>query len=283
MYPSNHHASAVADVANAEQSAPLQRRYAAVVEYDGAGFAGWQRQRHADTVQQVVEEALGAVAAHPVEVVCAGRTDAGVHALHQVIHFDSHASRANIAWIRGANSHLPGSVRLLWANEVPLDFHARFKAQQRAYRYVIASRAVRPALQRQQVAWTYKPLDAERMHAAGQLLVGEHDFSSFRAAECQAKHARRRVSRLSVLRRGDYLYLDIEANAFLHHMVRNIAGVLMAVGAGEQPVDWVGDVLAARDRRLAGVTAPPQGLYLVGVTYPDHYGLPASGALPVFS
>lgn len=270
-------------LADERRAALPQRRYAAVVEYDGADFAGWQRQRHAHTVQQAVEEALAAVAAHPIEVVCAGRTDAGVHALHQVIHFDSHAYRPSIAWIRGTNSHLPESVRLLWVNEVSPDFHARFKAQRRAYRYIIASRPVRPALLRQRAAWTYKDLDAERMHQAGQLLVGEHDFSAFRAAECQAQHARRQVFQLSVLRRGDYLYLDVEANAFLHHMVRNIAGVLMAVGAGEQPVEWVGEVLAGRDRRLAGVTAPPQGLYLVGVNYPAEYGLPPAGPPPVFS
>ncbi|NLO81234.1 MAG: tRNA pseudouridine(38-40) synthase TruA [Xanthomonadaceae bacterium] len=258
-------------------------RYAAVLEYDGTKFAGWQRQQHAVTIQQAVEEALAAVAAHPIEVVCAGRTDAGVHAVHQVIHFDSTAVRSSTAWIRGANSHLPGSIRLWWAEPVAPDFHARFKALSRRYRYIIASRPVLPALYRDRVAWTYKPLDAERMHQAGQALVGEHDFSSFRAAECQAKHARREIYSLSVQRRGDLLYLDVEANAFLHHMVRNIAGVLMAVGSGEQPVQWAAEVLAARDRRLAGVTAPPQGLYLVGVRYPAHYGLPEPGAGPVFS
>lgn len=264
-------------------AAPEQLRYAAVVEYDGAGFAGWQRQQHARTVQEAVEAALGTVAARPIEVVCAGRTDAGVHAVHQVIHFDSPVSRPSIAWIRGANSHLPNSVRLLWAEQVAPDFHARFKAQSRLYRYIIASRPVRPALHWERVAWTYKPLQAPRMHAAGQRLVGEHDFSSFRAAECQAKHPRREVLSLSVQQRGELLYLDIEANAFLHHMVRNIAGVLMAVGAGEQPEEWVSTVLAARDRRVAGVTAPPQGLYLVGVRYPAQYGLPSPGPGPLFS
>lgn len=270
-------------VASEARAAAGLLRYAAVVEYDGTGYAGWQRQQHADTVQQAVEEALSAVAAQPIEVVCAGRTDAGVHALHQVIHFDSLVSRPKIAWIRGTNSHLPNSVRVLWADRVAPDFHARFRAQSRLYRYIIASRPVRPALHWSRVAWTYKSLQAERMHAAGQQLVGEHDFSSFRAAECQAKHPRREVRSLSVQQRGDFLYLDIEANAFLHHMVRNIAGVLMAVGAGEQPEHWVGEVLAARDRRLAGVNAPPQGLYMVGVRYPAQYGVPAPGPAPVFS
>lgn len=264
-------------------AAPAVPRLAAVVEYDGAGFAGWQRQRHARTVQQAVEEALSRVAAQPVTVVCAGRTDAGVHATHQVIHFDTAARRPERAWIRGTNSHLPASVRLVWVAEMPGDFHARFKAERRAYRYVLVSRDVRPALHRLHAAWTHKPLDAERMHAAGQALVGVHDFSSFRAAECQAKHPRREVHRLTVTRQGDFLYLDIEANAFLHHMVRNIAGVLMTIGAGEQPLEWAGEVLAARDRTRAGVTAPPEGLYLVKVAYPERYAIPATGPLPAFA
>jgi tRNA pseudouridine38-40 synthase len=264
-------------------SDPAPRRYAAVVEYDGAAFAGWQRQRHARTVQQAVEQALSRVAAHPVTVVCAGRTDAGVHATHQVIHFDTAVLRPLRAWIRGTNSHLPASVRVVWVAEVPADFHARFKAQRRAYRYVMVSRDVRPALYDRRAAWTHKPLAAERMHAAGQALVGEHDFTSFRAAGCQAKHPRRQVHRLAVTQRGGFLYLDIEANAFLHHMVRNIAGVLMIIGAGERPVEWAGEVLAACDRTRAGVTAPAEGLYLVKVCYPELYGVPEAGLLPAFA
>lgn len=266
-----------------KQAQPGQHRYAAIIEYLGIGFAGWQRQQHAETVQGEVERALSIVAAQSVEVVCAGRTDAGVHATYQVIHFDSEVSRSAIAWIRGANSHLPKRIRLLWAAEMPPDFHARFQARQRSYRYIIASRHVRPALQNKHVAWTYKVLHEQRMQAAGQALIGEHDFSSFRASECQASHPRRRISRLTVSRRGDFLYLDIEANAFLHHMVRNIAGALMAVGAGDQPVEWIAEVLQARDRRVAGVTAPAQGLYLVGVVYPRRFKLPPPGPPPVFS
>lgn len=266
-----------------EQAAPGWYRYAAIVEYAGTAFAGWQRQQHAMTVQEAVEAALSAVAAQPVEVVCAGRTDAGVHAIYQVIHFDSPVARPSVAWVRGANSHLPLSVRLSWAGEMAADFHARFKARQRSYRYVIASRNVRPALHHAYVAWTHKALDAERMQTAGQALLGEHDFTSFRASGCQAKHPVRTISRLEISRQGDFLYLDIEANAFLHHMVRNISGALMTVAAGERPVEWVGEVLAARDRRLAGVTAPAQGLYLVNVLYPAHYELPPAGQPPAFS
>jgi len=258
-------------------------RIAAMVEYDGAGFAGWQRQRHARSVQAAVEEALSRVANEPIAVTCAGRTDAGVHATAQVIHFDTDARRPERAWVLGTNSHLPESVRILWVREVDPGFHARFSAQARAYRYVIASKPVRPALHRERVSWTYKALDAARMHAAGQCLLGEHDFSSFRAVACQAKHPIRRIDHLSVSRDGDYLYLDIEANAFLHHMVRNIAGVLMTIGSGEQPVEWARQVLEARDRTQGGVTAPPEGLYLVKVTYPAEFGIEARGELPAFA
>lgn len=258
-------------------------RIAAVIEYDGAGFAGWQRQRHAGTVQEAVEEALSRVANQPISVTCAGRTDAGVHATAQVIHFDTDACRPERAWVLGSNTHLPEAVRIVSVREVDEEFHARFSALARAYRYVIANKPVRPALHRQRVAWAHKALDAERMHVAGQCLIGEHDFSSFRAVACQARHPIRRVDRLSVTRRGDYLYLDIEANAFLHHMVRNIAGVLMAIGSGERPVEWAREVLEARDRTQGGVTAPPEGLYLVKVVYPERFAMTVQGELPVFA
>ncbi len=258
-------------------------RIALGVEYDGSSFIGWQRQRHGPTIQEAVENALARIAAHPVTVTCAGRTDAGVHATQQVIHFDTSAQRPLHAWLLGGNSHLPPTVSLRWAKPVADDFHARFSAEARTYRYVIFCDRLRPALQHNRVAWTYKNLDAERMHEAGQALLGEHDFTSFRAVGCQARHPIRRIDRLSVHRSGSYLYLDIEANAFLHHMVRNIAGTLMKIGAGEAPVEWAGEVLAARDRTLAGITAPASGLYLVKVRYPKRFGLPEAGALPVFA
>lgn len=257
-------------------------RIACGIEYDGAAFCGWQRQPGSRTVQGVVEQALSFVADHAVEVACAGRTDAGVHATAQVVHFDTTAERSQRAWVLGGNSRLPDDVRLLWARPVEEDFHARFSAQARRYRYVILNRPVASALARSRVAWDHRPLDAARMLAGARHLLGEHDFSSFRALACQAKHAVRTVNALEVTRSGPYLYLDVEANAFLHHMVRNIAGVLMAVGRGEQAPDWVRAVLEQRDRTRGGVTAPAAGLYLVGVRYPLSYGIAASGPLPQF-
>ncbi|SRR5690554_6758252 len=258
-------------------------RFALGVEYDGSPFSGWQRQAHAASVQAAVERALSKIADHPVQATCAGRTDAGVHATQQVVHFDTSAVRPARAWLMGGNANLPESVGFTWLREVDDSFNARFSATARAYRYVICSRPLRPALHRKRVSWTYKALDAERMHEAGQALLGEHDFTSFRAVACQAKHPIRTIERLSVRRSGDYLYLDIAANAFLHHMVRNIAGTLMTVGAGEQPVGWVREVLEARDRTVAGITAPAEGLYLVAVRYPSVYDLPEQGELPVFA
>src|SRR5579885_229487 len=201
-------------------------RIALGIEYDGTDFFGWQRLSHGPSIQAEVESALSFVADHRVEVICAGRTDAGVHACCQVIHFDSHARRDERAWTLGANSRLPGGISVLWARQVREDFHARFSARARRYRYVILNRAVRPALQARYVSWERRPLDAHAMHVAAQSLVGEHDFSAFRALACQATHARRELLAISVRREDDHVTLDIEANAFLHHMVRNIAGSL---------------------------------------------------------
>jgi tRNA pseudouridine38-40 synthase len=258
-------------------------RIALGIEYDGTRFSGWQRQHHALTVQQVLEEGLSRVADHPVAVTCAGRTDAGVHATQQVVHFDTASQRPERAWIRGVNSNLPEDVGVVWMREVPADFHARFSATARSYRYAIRSHPVRPVLSRHRVSWTWKPLDAEPMAAAAQTLLGEHDFTSFRAVACQARHPVRTIHSLTVKTLGGHIVIDVKANAFLHHMVRNIAGVLMAVGAGEQPVAWVSELLQARDRTAGGVTAPAQGLYFVAVEYPRQFGLPVEARFPAFA
>jgi len=255
-------------------------RIAAIVEYDGSGYSGWQRQVGARSVQQCVEEALTQVANHSVEVTVAGRTDAGVHAAAQVVHFDASANRSAYAWVRGTNSLLPDDVALLWAKEVDDSFHARYSATAREYRYVILNRAVRPTYLSRRVTHEYRPLDMQRMQSGAALLVGAHDFSSFRAAECQAKNPVRELRLLEVARIGEFITITARANAFLHHMVRNIAGVLMDIGAGEREPEWAADVLAARDRKLGGITAPPGGLYLTAVSYPEHYRI-ASVAGPV--
>lgn len=254
-------------------------RIALGIEYDGSAFAGWQFQSHARSVQGVLQQAVGTVANHEVQLTAAGRTDAGVHALSQVAHFDTTAERSERAWVLGTNSTAERDVSVLWACEVPERFHARHDALSRSYRYRILNRQVRPALERDRVCWFRGTLDADTMHHAAQVLVGEHDFSSFRAAECQSPTPMRRVHRVSVLRDRDIVEIAITANAFLHHMVRNIAGTLLAVGCGDRPMEWVAEVLRARDRTRAGVTAPPQGLYLAGVEYPSAYGLPSTAAL----
>lgn len=245
------------------------------VQYDGAGFRGWQAQRpQLRTVQTCLEQALAAVADHPIKLVCAGRTDSGVHSVGQVAHFDTKAVRSERAWVRGGNAHLPADISLSWSREAPDDFHARYSALARRYRYLIFNQRLRSPLWRERAAWCYRPLDAERMHEAGQTLVGKHDFSSFRAAECQARHPVREIQELTVRRTGDGVVLEVKANAFLHHMVRNIAGVLMAIGLGDRPAEWAREVLEQRDRTQAGVTAPAEGLYLLAVYYPEQFGLP---------
>ncbi|MGW8309875.1 MAG: tRNA pseudouridine(38-40) synthase TruA [Thiogranum sp.] len=257
-------------------------RIACAVEYDGAGFSGWQRQDHAPSVQAAIERALSFVADHPVQVNCAGRTDAGVHATWQVIHFDTDAERTPRSWLLGGNANLPAGVRLLAVRPVSRNFHARFSAQARSYRYVILNREVPGALLRKRVAWERRALDVDRMRQGARHLIGEHDFSSFRAVACQAKSPVRTLYRLDVRRSGEMLYLDVEANAFLHHMVRNIAGVLMSVGRSDQPPEWVAEILTHRDRTRGGVTAPADGLYLVGVAYPATFGIAPRGVLPSY-
>jgi tRNA pseudouridine38-40 synthase len=249
-------------------------RIALGVEYDGTEFLGWQRLTHGATVQGALEQALSRVAAQPVTVTCAGRTDAGVHGRCQVVHFDTEVERDMRGWVLGACSNLPTSVAVLWAQPVPEDFHARFSARSRRYRYTLLNRPVRAALDARYVTWERLPLDAEAMHAAGQALLGEHDFSAFRAVSCQAAHARRCVLNLAVRREGERVLVDIEANAFLHHMVRNIVGSLLPVGRGQQPVGWLAELLAGRDREVAGPTAPASGLTFLGPRYDAHWGLP---------
>ncbi|MBY6205257.1 tRNA pseudouridine(38-40) synthase TruA [Halomonas denitrificans] len=266
-----------------EETTGGRHRIAFGLEYDGSRFRGFQRQQQRPTVQEELERALAAVADHRVTVHCAGRTDTGVHAACQVIHIETASTRSERAWVLGANSNLPEAVAVRWARVVDDRFHARFSARGRHYRYRILNRWIRPGLHAGRVAWERRALDAQRMHEAAQVLVGEHDFSSFRALGCQARHAVRELKRIDVRRRDDEVVLDVSANAFLYHMVRNIAGTLIAVGCGDRPADWVGEVLASRDRALAGVTAPAEGLYFMGVDYPDHPELPTrADALDAF-
>jgi tRNA pseudouridine38-40 synthase len=251
------------------------RRMAAIVEYDGTDFAGWQSQAHAVSVQDAVEDAVGFVAGHRVIAICAGRTDSGVHATGQVIHFDTTAVRTPRAWVLGANTKLPPSIALQWAAEVTGGFHARHTALRRIYRYYILNRSARSALQRSRSAWIHRSLDAGAMHSAAQVLIGEHDFSAFRSTECQSKTPVRRVQRIQVERAGDTVRLEIEANAYLHHMVRNIVGTLLNVQRNADPVGAMARILAGGDRRAAGMTAPAAGLFLWRVEYPAAYGIPA--------
>ena len=250
-------------------------RYAMGLEYDGSKFLGWQIQRQEPTVQACVERAAARVAAEEIRVTCCGRTDTGVHALGQVAHFDTKARRPERAWVLGLNSHLPGGASVLWIRAVDDDFHARFSAYSRTYRYLVLNRWIRPALEARRMAWCRRPLDADRMNEAAQLLRGEHDFTSFRARACQARHAVREIQDIAVRRAGDVVTLDVTANGFLYHMVRNIAGSLLRVGVDECEPGWIGELLARRDRSLAAPTAAPEGLYFVGARFPEHYGLPA--------
>ncbi|MDG9856456.1 tRNA pseudouridine(38-40) synthase TruA [Pseudomonas nitroreducens] len=261
--------------AAAESAAVGVSRIALGVEFKGSRYRGWQRQEDGvPTVQGALEKALSRVADHPVSLMCAGRTDALVHASGQVVHFDTTVERPLKAWIMGTNANLPGDISVTWAKVMPAHFHARFSAMARRYRYVIYNDQIRPAHQAEEVTWNHRPLDASRMREAARALVGTHDFTSFRAVQCQAKSPVKTVHHLEVIEHGRFIVLDIRANAFLHHMVRNFAGVLMTIGAGERPSEWAAEVLAARDRRAGGVTAHPYGLYLVRVEYPEEFVLP---------
>ncbi len=256
-------------------------RYAVGIEYSGAGYSGWQRQKHSLSVQQHLEAALSFVADHGVNLVCAGRTDTGVHAIQQVAHFDSDAIRSERSWLLGANTRLPRDIRLKWVREVPSEFSARFSALKRSYRYIILNSSVPSAIFQQLSSWEYRPLDCQSMHDCAQQLIGEHDFSAFRAAGCQSRSSMRNMHSIEVSRQGEMVFIDLEANAFLYHMVRNIVGSLVAVGCAEQDEKWFTRVFASGDRRLAAVTAPAAGLYFVRAFYAPQYKLPTETKKPV--
>lgn len=270
------------DVDAGALAAPASQRFALGVEYDGSGFSGWQRlSKHGEperegekTLQAALEFAISFVAGHPVETICAGRTDAGVHASCQVVHFDSHAARDPRSWMLGVTSRLPPAIAVRWCRPVAPDFHARFSARARRYRYRILNRPVRAALDRQYLSWERRPLDADAMHRAAQSLLGENDFSSFRTVHCQSPHAWRELQDIRVTRHGEVVEVEVQANAFLHHMVRNIVGSLLMVGSGEKHEGWIAELLAGRDRTVAGPTAPPTGLVFLGPRYPAQWQLP---------
>jgi tRNA pseudouridine38-40 synthase len=254
-------------------------RIALGIEYDGATFHGWQAQPHGNTVQDALERALAAVAETPVRVTCAGRTDAGVHALCQVAHFDCAAPRKENAWVRGTNAFLPPQIAVRWARSVDDDFHARFAAQSRSYRYLLHNHVVRPALYHGRVGWCHRPLDADAMQEAARHLLGEHDFSAFRAAECQARSPVKIMHHAKVVRQGEMIVFDFCASAFVQHMVRNMVGALVHIGKGNQPPAALAELLASRDRTRAAPTFSPAGLYFAGVEYDPRWNLPVSGRI----
>ena len=256
-------------------------RIAIGIEYDGTAYNGWQRQRTGSGVQELIEKALSGVADETIKVTCAGRTDSGVHATGQVAHFDSQNKRSDRGWLLGANSSLPDDVAVTWARHVDEGFHARFSATSRSYRYLILNRPVRSALDRNRAWWVQLPLDVSLMNAAAQALVGKHDFSAFRAAACQASTPNREIMSIAIERDGDWLTVDLTANAFLQRMVRNITGTLVTVGLGEKPPQWLAEVLESKDRKRGGVAAPPHGLTLVRAQYPEEFELPALWQCPI--
>lgn len=251
-------------------------RIALGIEYDGSRYHGWQAQKSVASVQGVLQQALTKIADEPILVTCAGRTDTGVHATGQVVHFDTEARRHPDAWIWGTNTYLPPDVVVRWAKSVDYGFHARFVALGRCYRYIIYNNPIRPAILSPRVTWHYYPLDVDLMQQGANHLLGERNFSSFRSSECSSRSVMRNMRSIKISRQNDLVLIDLEANAFLHHMVRNIVGVLTRVGSGWEKPEWVGKVLAAEDRRMAAETAPAQGLYLVQVHYPKQYNFPSA-------
>lgn len=258
-------------------------KYAACIEYDGTAYCGWQRLKHSPSVQEEVEKALSQVANHSVSLTCSGRTDSGVHGIGQIVHFESEATRDEKSWRMGCNTNLPDDVVLRWIQPIEDTFHARFSALSRRYRYIILNDKIRPALLHKKVCWFRDDLDEGLMQDAASRLLGENDFSSFRASGCQAKHAMRELQKITVSRDGHYIYVDIIANAFLHHMVRNIVGSLFEVGSGRELPEWFDELLRLKDRTKAGITAPACGLYFVSVEYPAEFNLPERYSPPVFN
>lgn len=256
-----------------------QIRIALIVEYDGRGFEGWQTQPHRRSIQDALERELCRIADAPVATVCAGRTDSGVHATAQVVHFDTASVRPLTAWVRGVNAGLPAGIAVLSATRVDRGFHARFGALRRHYRYVLLNRPVRPAMLAGRVGWFHQPLDVAAMAQAARFLLGEHDFSAFRAAGCQARSPVRTVDAIAVEPRGDFVYFDFSANAFLHHMIRNIVGSLVYVGKANHRPEWIVELLESRERRLAAPTFSPDGLYFCGVSYPARWPLGSDGVI----
>ncbi len=257
-------------------------RYALGIEYDGKNYCGWQRQNNAMTVQEKVEKALSKIADEPLEVVCAGRTDTGVNATHQVIHFDTLKQRKDVSWTLGVNTHLPPDIAVSWVKQVDDEFHARFSATARNYRYIIYNKPLRSAILSHGISHCHFALDETLMQQGADHLIGKHDFTSFRTVHCQSHSAVRTIEHCRVTRMGDYLMVDVKANAFLHHMVRNIVGSLMRVGQSKETTHWIKEVLLAKNRCVAGETAPPEGLYFVDVDYPEHFNLPKSRLGPLF-
>ncbi len=259
------------------------RRIALGIEYVGHFFHGFQAQTHdTQTIQHGLESALSAIANEPIKLVCAGRTDAGVHATNQVVHFDTTAERLEKAWLRGANTQLPKGISIRWVSDVPPSFHARFSAKSRTYRYVIYNTSTPSALLDRHVTWDRRRLDVQLMQKASQVLIGTHDFSAFRASQCQANNPVRTMHRIDVSQKDDFIIVEVQATAFLYHMVRNIIGVITAVAAGEKPLAWVKEVLDSQNRQCGGVTAPPDGLYLVAIEYDSVLGLPFRRKGPYF-
>jgi tRNA pseudouridine38-40 synthase len=249
-------------------------RLALGISYNGQAYQGWQSQLSGQTIQDRLELALGKFSAHKVSTLCAGRTDAGVHGLMQVVHFDTRLDRTTSSWVRGTNSFLPRDIAVQWAHPVPDEFHCRSNALSRRYAYVLLESPVRPSIDHGRVGWVFTPLDLGAMQQAARHLMGEHDFTSFRASACQALSPVKTLQSIDITRRGAYWRFDFEANAFLHHMIRNILGCLLLVGQGKQPPQWLQEVLLKRDRDAAAPTFSPDGLYFLGPRYAAHWGLP---------